>query len=55
LKAPHPRRRSRPAILDQINREIANSEPDFAHLAALISSDVALSASLIKVANWRNT
>lgn len=41
----------RPAILEQINREIANSEPDFAHLAALIGSDVALSASLIKVAN----
>ncbi len=41
----------RPAILEQINREIANSEPDFAHLAALIGSDVALAASLIKVAN----
>lgn len=41
----------RPAILDQINREMANSDPDFNHLAELIGSDVALSASLIKVAN----
>jgi HD-like signal output (HDOD) protein len=41
----------RPAILDQINREIANSDPDFNHLAEMIGSDVALAASLIKVAN----
>lgn len=41
----------RPAILEQINREIAKSEPDFNHLANMIGSDVALSASLIKVAN----
>lgn len=41
----------RPAILDQISREIAKSEPDFNRLAELIGSDVALAASLIKVAN----
>lgn len=41
----------RPAILDQISREIAKSDPDFNRLADLVGSDVALSASLIKVAN----
>ncbi|MBI4984441.1 MAG: HDOD domain-containing protein [Rhodocyclales bacterium] len=41
----------RPAILDQINREMAKDEPDFKFLADVVSSDVGLSASLIKVAN----
>jgi HD-like signal output (HDOD) protein len=41
----------RPAILGQIDREMAQDNPDFNHLAELIGSDVALAASLIKVAN----
>jgi len=41
----------RPAILDQITREMDKDEPDFKYLADIISSDVGLSASLIKVAN----
>jgi HD-like signal output (HDOD) protein len=41
----------RPAILDHIDRETAKDDPDFNRLGSLIGSDVALAASLIKVAN----
>jgi HD-like signal output (HDOD) protein len=41
----------RPVILERIDREIAKDDPDFNYLAELIGSDVALAASLIKVAN----
>lgn len=41
----------RPSILDEIDREMHKAEPDFKHLADIIGSDVALAASIIKVAN----
>ena len=41
----------RPVILDRINEEMHKDEPDFNHLAILIATDVALSASLIKITN----
>ena len=41
----------RPTILNQIEQEIAKEEPDFIRLAKMLSQDVGLSASLIKVAN----
>lgn len=41
----------RPAILNDIDREMAKDEPDFRLLAKLIASDVALAAGLIKTAN----
>lgn len=41
----------RPLILDRINEEMQKDEPDFNHLASLISADVALAASLIKITN----
>jgi len=41
----------RPEILNRINQEIKQDEPDFKLLAALISSDVSLSSGLIKTAN----
>ena len=41
----------RPGILEAIDREMAKEDPDFHHLADLISSDVALAAGLIKTTN----
>jgi HD-like signal output (HDOD) protein len=41
----------RPAILDRIGAEMRKPEPDFRHLATLISVDVALAAGLLKTAN----
>jgi HD-like signal output (HDOD) protein len=41
----------RPSILDQINKEMKRDQPDFKRLADVISSDVGLAASTIKVAN----
>lgn len=41
----------RPQILDRITREMANEDPDFKRLADIVGSDVALAASVIKVAN----
>ncbi len=41
----------RPTILEQIDREMRKAEPDFRHLAQLISADVGLAAGLIKTAN----
>lgn len=41
----------RPALLDEIDREMRREAPDFKHLADIIGADVGLSASLIKVAN----
>lgn len=41
----------RPTILGQIEQETAKDEPDFIKLAKILSQDVGLSASLIKVAN----
>ncbi len=41
----------RPAILDRIRSEIKKEEPDFNRLSHIISTDVSLSASLIKTAN----
>ena len=41
----------RPEILDRIRIEMQKDEPDFNHLSHVISSDVSLSASLIKTAN----
>lgn len=41
----------RPAIIDRIGREMHKPEPDFRHLAELISADVALAAGLLKVVN----
>lgn len=42
---------TRPTILDRINTEMHKDEPDFHHLAHLISSDVGLGAGLISIAN----
>lgn len=41
----------RPAILQEIDREMAKDEPDFVYLAKVIGSDVALAAGLIKTTN----
>lgn len=41
----------RPQIIDRIEAETRKDEPDFKHLAHLISVDVSLSAGLIKTAN----
>lgn len=41
----------RPAILSEIDREMAKDDPDFGVLAKLIGSDVALAAGLIKTTN----
>ena len=41
----------RPTILAQIEQETAKDNPDFIHLAKLLSHDVGLSAGMIKVAN----
>jgi HD-like signal output (HDOD) protein len=41
----------RPTILAQIEQETARDEPDFIHLAKLLSKDVGLSAGMIKIAN----
>jgi HD-like signal output (HDOD) protein len=38
----------RPAILDRIGGEMCKDEPDFRHLAVLISADVALAAGLLR-------
>lgn len=41
----------RPAILEEITREMHNEEPDFNRVAGLISKDVGLAASFLKTAN----
>ena len=41
----------RPAILDRIGQEMHLPEPDFRHLATLITADVGLAAGLLRVAN----
>ncbi len=41
----------RPAILAEIDHEMARESPDFRHLSDIIGSDVGLAASVIKVAN----
>jgi HD-like signal output (HDOD) protein len=41
----------RPALLDEIDREMRRDAPDFKRLAEIISADVGLSAGLVKVAN----
>lgn len=41
----------RPAILDEIEREMRKDAPDYKRLAQVVSADVALAASVIKVAN----
>lgn len=41
----------RPVILDHVRTEMQKDEPDFNHLADLITADVALSASLISITN----
>jgi len=41
----------RPAILDRIAAEMRSTDPDFKHLAVLISADVGLAAGLLKTAN----
>ena len=41
----------RPVILDRIDAEMRKPEPDFRHLSALISADVALAAGLLKTVN----
>ncbi len=41
----------RPAILDEIDREMSRDSPDFSRLARLIGADVALAAGLIKTTN----
>lgn len=41
----------RPAILQEIDLEMAKEEPDFIRLAKIIGSDVALAAGLIKTTN----
>ena len=40
-----------PAILNQINAEMAKAEPDFRYIDRIICSDVSLAASLIAIAN----
>lgn len=41
----------RPAVLLGIQKEMRKLEPDFVELATLISADVGISASLVKIAN----
>ena len=41
----------RPTVLSEIESEMAKDEPDFTHLAKIISADVALSAGLLKTVN----
>lgn len=41
----------RPAILEEITREMHNEEPDFNRVANLISKDVSLAAGFLKTAN----
>lgn len=41
----------RPAILDEIDREMRKDDPDFKRMANIIGSDVGLAACVIKVAN----
>ncbi|TCS73415.1 HD-like signal output (HDOD) protein [Sulfuritortus calidifontis] len=41
----------RPAILEEISREMRSEEPDFNRVALLISRDVSLAASFLKTAN----
>jgi len=41
----------RPSVLVEIDAEMARHEPDFSFLAKIISSDVALSAALLKTTN----
>ncbi|MEW5892205.1 MAG: HDOD domain-containing protein [Pseudomonadota bacterium] len=41
----------RPAILEEISREMRNPDPDFNRVAQLISRDVSLAASFLKTAN----
>jgi HD-like signal output (HDOD) protein len=41
----------RPTVLSEIESEMAKDEPDFTHLAKVISADVALSAALLRTAN----
>lgn len=41
----------RPVILERIETEMGKDEPDFRRLADIVTSDVALAGSLIKVAN----
>ncbi len=41
----------RPVILDHVGSEMQKEEPDFNYLARIITADVGLSASLIKITN----
>lgn len=41
----------RPAILEELDRELSKDEPDFIRLGHIISADVGLSAGLIKITN----
>ena len=41
----------RPSVLIEIETEMRKDEPDFSHLAKIISADVALSAGLLKTCN----
>ena len=41
----------RPVIIDRITQEMRKDEPNFIHLGQLITADVSLAASLIKMAN----
>lgn len=41
----------RPTVLTEIETEMAKDEPDFTHLAKVISADVALSAALLRTTN----
>ncbi|HZX32569.1 MAG TPA: HDOD domain-containing protein [Rhodocyclaceae bacterium] len=41
----------RPAILEKVAREVQKDEPDFRSLARIISADVSISGSLIKLVN----
>lgn len=41
----------RPAILDEIDGEMAKDNPDFSHLARILSADVALAAALLQTTN----
>ena len=42
---------ARPAILDELNREARQSEPNPAKIAQLIGKDVSLSAAMLKTVN----
>lgn len=41
----------RPTVLNEIDSEMRKDEPDFTHLAKVISADVALSAALLRTTN----